>query len=241
MSHFSTYVLVPDKTQGVSEEVTRLLARYDENIKGEPERVYMDVEDIERMAKHYKLKAEPKALVGKMEAWHGSEGFIDEGGLHYISTYNQESKWDWWQIGGRWSGALDGYNPNKDPDNLEVCHTCGGTGKRDDKLGRKQREKHVDYTCNRCDGTGKRVKWPTEWAHHDGDIALSSAVVGAIRAGKVDFPYAMVSPDGSWHHKGDMGWFGTSRNDKDEKAWREEVIALLSHGPTLVVVCDLHI
>ena len=27
--------------------------------------------------------------------------------------------WDWYQIGGRWTGALDGYDPEKDPANHE--------------------------------------------------------------------------------------------------------------------------
>lgn len=29
---------------------------------------------------------------------------IDDGGLYEWSTYNPKSKWDWYQIGGRWSG-----------------------------------------------------------------------------------------------------------------------------------------
>jgi hypothetical protein len=31
---------------------------------------------------------------------------LDEAG-NRISTYNPKSKWDWWQIGGRWSGMLN--------------------------------------------------------------------------------------------------------------------------------------
>jgi hypothetical protein len=34
------------------------------------------------------------------------ESFDDEG--NSISTYNEDSKWDWWQIGGRWAGHLHG-------------------------------------------------------------------------------------------------------------------------------------
>lgn len=28
-------------------------------------------------------------------------------------------EWDWWQIGGRWTGCLTGYDPEADPDNRE--------------------------------------------------------------------------------------------------------------------------
>lgn len=29
---------------------------------------------------------------------------VDDGGLYEWSTYNPKSKWDWWEIGGRWCG-----------------------------------------------------------------------------------------------------------------------------------------
>jgi len=32
----------------------------------------------------------------------------------YPSTYNPDSKWDWWQVGGRWSGAFDPSEEGRD-------------------------------------------------------------------------------------------------------------------------------
>jgi len=78
--------------------------------------------------------------------------------------------WDWYQIGGRWTGTLDGYDPDKDPANQYRCELCKGTGKRDDEVGRKHREKEPDYKCNGCNGTGTAVRWPTGWVRHPGDI-----------------------------------------------------------------------
>jgi hypothetical protein len=60
-------------------------------------------------------------------------------------------KWDWYQIGGRWTGLFDGYRPDDDSKLMETCTWCDGTGKRNDSR------------CNGCDGTGKRTKWPTDW------------------------------------------------------------------------------
>jgi hypothetical protein len=52
-----------------------------------------------------------------------------------MSTYNPKSKWDWYSIGGRWNGYFKPeYNPNKDPENLEECIHCSGTGRRRDTL-----------------------------------------------------------------------------------------------------------
>jgi hypothetical protein len=51
------------------------------------------------------------------------------------TTYNPNSRWDWWQIGGRWTGTFaDGYNPSEDPNNIEVCSLCEGTGQRTDAI-----------------------------------------------------------------------------------------------------------
>ena len=36
---------------------------------------------------------------------YASEDMIDENG-NLISTYNPDSKWDWYEVGGRWSGLL---------------------------------------------------------------------------------------------------------------------------------------
>ncbi len=114
-----------------------------------------------------------------------------------LAPYNENGKdyddnsgwWDWWQIGGRWTGAhVPGYDPDTDPNNIETCKICNGTGFRTDKGGEEQRAKDPTYTCNACGdfildknkkivgwghgaaGAGKAVKWPTSWEHFPGDI-----------------------------------------------------------------------
>lgn len=36
--------------------------------------------------------------------------------------------WDFWTIGGRYTGALDGFDPLQDPENQETCPRCSGSG-----------------------------------------------------------------------------------------------------------------
>lgn len=84
--------------------------------------------------------------------------------------------WDWWQIGGRWTGAHDKFNPEDDPANTERCDLCNGTGLRMDAVGVQARRQDPKYTCNGCNGKGERVKWPTEWATHGADILHVSEV-----------------------------------------------------------------
>ena len=43
-------------------------------------------------------------LVAWMNEWDDGEYGIDEEGPYRISHYNPKSKWDWYEIGGRWRG-----------------------------------------------------------------------------------------------------------------------------------------
>ncbi len=53
-------------------------------------------------------------------------------------------------------------------------------------------------------------------------------------------PFAIVTPDGQWNQKGDMGWFGMASNEKDD--WKDEARGILAAHPTaLAVAVDLHI
>ena len=73
--------------------------------------------------------------------------------------YNQDGFWDWYQIGGRWTGIHDDYDPANDPANIETCAICNGTGFRMDGIARATREKEPSYTCNGCGTRDKNNKW----------------------------------------------------------------------------------
>lgn len=74
------------------------------------------------------------------------------------------SRWDWYVVGGRFTGTLDGYDPNADDRNYATCRLCAGTGKRlpPPNVG------PGDHLCNGCDGTGTARNFHN--AGHDGDI-----------------------------------------------------------------------
>lgn len=143
----------------------------------------------------------------------------------YKSEYNPQSKWDWWTIGGRWTGMLSpDYDPNKDPDNIKTCNFCNGTGKRsgDD--------------CNSCNGTGQAIKWPTEWKEFDGDIMPLAQVSDET------IPFAILTPDGRWFERGEMGWFGMVKDEKEESSWAKTVQHVRAeYGDSIAVVVDCHI
>jgi hypothetical protein len=195
MSHFSVVVITEQKpTQDVLGE---LLAPYHEfECTGVDDEHVVTVDETEKVKADYENhKLDFKTLAGFVSEYYGKafveaeEDIMSKGGdikekfkygyavgslkdnvvRKVVVRTNQEAKWDWWVVGGRWSGFLDNYNPHDDPSNVETCEQCNGTGKRDDKLGRELRKKEPGYTCNGCAGKGTRTKWPTQWKQHKGD------------------------------------------------------------------------
>ena len=122
------------------------------------------------------------------EVWIKENKDTNEQVSEIMELYYEESNrcgfWDWWQIGGRWTGIHDDYDPARDDRNTESCSICGGTGYRSDPLGVRTRREDPSYTCNGCEefdsktqkwehgsyGKGRRLKWPTCFAEYEGDV-----------------------------------------------------------------------
>ena len=55
--------------------------------------------------------------------------------------------------------------------------------------------------------------------------------------------YAFVDRNGDWAGSGDMGWFGISSNDKDERVWNDEIQKLMNEAKDddFLAIVDCHI
>lgn len=101
MSHFTVLV--------VGENPETLLAPFDENIECEPEMEILDENQLRNFTEHYEDKEPLETTFAQLyekygDDWNSNEWkFENEQWVEY-STYNQESKWDWYQLGGRWTG-----------------------------------------------------------------------------------------------------------------------------------------
>lgn len=106
MTHFVALVVADTE-----EELAQLVAPYDEQLPGVPHFEYLsegkDWNEFESMAVHYKTQ-KLSELVEHMENWNGCVGDIRDGRLGYYSAYNENSKWDWYETGGRWEGIVPG-------------------------------------------------------------------------------------------------------------------------------------
>lgn len=157
--------------------------------------------------------------------------------------FAEGSRWDWWVVGGRWTGALDpDYDPLTDPRNTEVCDLCSGTGTRPDGLARFGAE-WVKSTngCNGCGGKGTRVAFSL--AEHERDVRP----VAELPEGSF-VPGAVVTPDGRWHEQGRAGFWGMTIEDeegngeKPAEVWAAAVKAMLEQHPeATAVIVDCHV
>ena len=102
-------------------------------------------------------------------------GWVKRGDRYYDRT-NPNKKWDWWMVGGRWTGHFKpGYDPDQDPTKRETCWLCGGTGTRLDMISANG--------CNGCRGSGVKTTWPTQWKAMDSDqLPLGDIPVAELRA-----------------------------------------------------------
>lgn len=173
---------------------------------------------------------------------------IDETVERLLAPYDENnewfkdgSRWDWWVIGGRFTGALTGYNPYTDPDNLHPCKWCEETGSITASIAEiyPAYAEHVGKKCFQCDGTGQQVRHRLK--KYAGDTTLFAA---NIIARNIDpSPMAVVTPDGKWHEIARPLWWGMSEDSgKTTAEWLDEVDALLNKHPDhIVVVVDCHV
>lgn len=113
--------------------------------------------------------------------------------------HNPVGFWDWYQIGGRWTGNLSGYDPYEDPELLEECRLCQGTGFRNDSVGQGFRAHSPDYTCNGCDGKGKHLLWPSQFPRHAGDVQEALVILPALTEDKTPFSFIVHGSESVAH------------------------------------------
>jgi hypothetical protein len=188
------------------------------------------------------------------------------GGGRYRTSANPQGHWDWWEVGGRFTGSLrPDYEPAHDARNYSDCTLCDPeTRKRyfrtewhasrpEGLPGLFAREKDgmwevnvptgrddplaEESDCNGCHGTGVQR-----------NFGNAPVVVDALPLSETpdDFPWgqtfhALVTPDGQWHQQGRVGTFATMQREIDAGDWVAYVKAeIAKHPETVGVVVDCH-
>ena len=183
---------------------------------------------------------------------------------------NPNARWDWYSIGGRHSGAflvkrdlhqcLEANDEGSEDRNFKHAD---GARKRDVAWAEACQRARKAYTANhgllhRCFESGNvKDLGPFAVLTEDGidgwcetlyrkdesrDDYLKRNGVGPDDRYVLNC-YSFVDQYGSWHSMGDMGWFGLSANDKDQRDWHNEIQAFLNSlaDDDFLVMVDCHI
>lgn len=164
-----------------------------------------------------------KFMIPVLNEFCGQKTHMDEEGkLYHLSTFNKNSKWDWWVVGGRWEGHLGATNRMPASDLIAQIDPKPSEEER----ARKQEEKD------------RKSKSEDKWDRY------CAQDIDPDRSDADKTPFALVDSSGAWHEKGRMGWWAMVSGEKERQKWVEEVRAILEREAKLgsVAVCvDCHV
>ena len=183
MSHYSVAVIT--KEVPTEDILNKALDPFDENLEVEPYIEYnfeevkeeLDGVDEDNLKKIFEQK-DIKGLI----LWNELHNYyyeIDENG-NALSTYNPNSKWDFWLIGGRWSRIMNGndYMPLKEFPRVRPNDT-------EDDLRKK------------FPMIASRFKDMFDLGNMDGGILRNNSETLADYINE-RYSYAILTPDGVW-------------------------------------------
>lgn len=194
MSHFTVAVI-----HRVNQSVDDLLAPYDEQISVAPYVKYTRHQaiDLVHQWKGYEEMPDDEAYACIAEDYES-----DENG-NLLSTYNPNSKWDWYQIGGRWDGELRLKNGDRSNE-ARICEI-------DFSPDKEAYDVAIEQWNNDFMGGFSNKEYFVEMY---GTAEVYAESVSAFST------YAVVTPNGVWHEKAEMGWFGMDNaTPEDSKNW----------------------
>lgn len=262
----------------IGEAIEDQLAPYNENTETEPYKDYIDA-SVEEWPLSFVAKEAPDldltnatAVAAWLTArWGPDETYAaDDQGIYTMSTYNPQSKWDYWRIGGRWAGRL----LLKAPDQQRTPELSWEwkDASRDERIklldGRhvdQARKGELDWEgmqLERLTSIEKRWTGYLKVLDEQGDEAAKREAYWTFGLMQEELTLgrdahlereASLSPlawvqacvaEGVWKEKGRMGWFGCSTDGPDERdqwgEWMTRFIGLMPDD-VLLTICDYHI
>lgn len=195
----------------------------------------------------------------------------DESGeiVKVIDRTNPNKEWDWWAVGGRWSGEI----LTKSGDRVDVAQKSNVDFDGIRKSKSAEAAEEYDKITAILSAAGMKNDWHN-WEHvrtvmfpgdidaarafyHDQpqiaalskehvwekDVYLTSREEFIASAEKNSFATFAVLKDGKWSEKGDMGWWGCVRDEKEPDAWHKEFSGILDEirDDQWLTVVDCHI
>lgn len=234
MSHYTVAVIHhPDQ------DIDELLAPFDENIKVPKYISYTRQQAIEHVRNFWKdvESLSDEECYAKMAEDYDEDMKDSDGNLY--STYNPQSKWDWYQEGGRWSGSLKRKDTGEECDEGRIGDLEFGIDEDEYKRAIRFWEVAVDHDTP-DDGEKYYPVYKEEFYRERYGTKENYA-----RRCASFTTYAVLTPDGVWHAPGEMGWFGcSSETDEDSRDWDDHYMErfIESADPDdILTIVDCHI
>ena len=180
----------------------------------------------------------------------------DEEKNRYGYWHNPNAKWDWWQVGGRWVGMLkakDGrigeqslvYPKKVTPGFFDIAKIKDIDFTPDkDAYDRAIRFWEVVVEEQPLKEGEVKEHFDTFWRKEYYEKQYGTKEQYARECSELS-TFAVVTADGVWHEKGQMGWFGCSSETGEESqkwhnSWYDAFIKDTDPEQVLVIV-DCHI
>lgn len=210
-------------------------SRYEDFIKKEDE-IMEDDNDFYKEIKNI-IQMTDNELYEHERAEYNPEDFDRDGNL--ISTYNPKSKYDWYEIGGRWSGLLELKEKDKDGNTINV-----NQAKIKDINFEPKSEVYnnaIEFWDNYVEG-----KDPSSvgFVLHQPEYFMNKfKTKEAYAKSQSNFTtFAVITPDGEWNEEGKMLMFGISINEDDDwdANYKERFLNSVDEN-LMITIIDCHI
>lgn len=224
-----------------------------------PREEYLAIAERDDLYRNYDL------MRGKLPYGYGSIDLTDEAALFkrvkriykgalnedgdLVSTYNPDSKWDWYEIGGRWPSQLrlkDGTAADSAPaGEVDWDKMLSTSPAKEAERAEFWDEYVLGKTPEGIDGEKYlQAKYPYEFYRPEYYIEFYGTKEEYVRRMGLWYTYAAVDEKG-WHEPGKMGWWGcsssTAESQKDwEDNFRARFIDTLDPEDRVIIV-DCHI
>jgi len=215
---------------------------------------------VERIAhpKNIPVNKKYKTLAKYAEEYNGYKKI--RGKYGYYS--NENAKWDWYQLGGRWTGFF-----RLKPGAKGVVGNPSLVSSKRAEIGTTDQalKKHIDFDAMYEENLEKAIKSyeefddlykknPEEAANKayfefglynisgSRDVFIPETKEQYLNRHASITTFAVLK-DGKWYEKGEMGWWACVSNEKDPKDWNLEFKKLLDEIPddTMLSLYDCHI
>ena len=236
MSHYAVAVIHKE-----NQDIDEMLDRYSEHLEVEPY-IYRTKQEVieeaqflkERMVEQNRQHEEwfkPYLEAETDEEFYRAEvgSSVDEEG-NELSTYNPDSKWDWYQVGGRWGGLLKSRVDGEFYDELPMTEIDFSRNEEEYKDALEEWDDII---------AGKTFYRPEYYLETYGTKEEYARRVSEFST------YAILTPEDEWIEPGKMGWFGVSNASSEDKKKYEEgymdIINRYMSDEYIMTIVDCHI